>query len=50
MIYASGTELPAPNYLKIGMTSVCTVRKRRIVGVEFFWDHAEALEAVGLAK
>jgi ketosteroid isomerase-like protein len=29
------------------MTWVGTVRKGKIVFVEFFWDHAEALEAVG---
>ena len=32
------------------MTSVFTVRKGRIVYQEFFWDHAEALEAVGLSE
>jgi ketosteroid isomerase-like protein len=31
------------------MTWVGTVRKGKIVFVEFFWDHAEALEAVGLS-
>ena len=31
-------------------TSVSTVRKGRIVYQEFFWDHAEALEAVGLSE
>ena len=31
-------------------TNVCTVRKGRIRGHEFFWDHAEALEAVGLSE
>jgi ketosteroid isomerase-like protein len=31
-------------------TSVSTVRNGRIFGVEFFWDHAEALEAVGLSE
>ena len=30
-------------------TGVFTVRKGRIVLVEFFWDHAEALEAAGLS-
>jgi ketosteroid isomerase-like protein len=28
-------------------TVVCTVRKGRVSSQEFFWDHAEALEAVG---
>ena len=32
------------------MTGVYTVRKGRIVLLEFFWDHAEALEAVGLSE
>ena len=32
------------------MTWVGTVRKGKIVFVEFFWDHAEALEAVGLKE
>ena len=31
-------------------TIVFTVREGRIFGVEFFWDHAEALEAVGLSE
>ena len=31
-------------------TDVITVRKGRIRGHEFFWDHAEALEAVGLSE
>ena len=30
-------------------TGVFTVRKGRIFGVEFFWDHAEALETMGLS-
>ena len=34
----------------IEMTNVVTVRNGRIVFIEFFWDHAEALEAVGLSK
>ena len=29
-------------------TIVFTMRKGRIFYQEFFWDHAEALEAVGL--
>jgi uncharacterized protein len=32
------------------LTAVFTVRDRRIHGVDFFWDHAEALEAVGLRE
>jgi ketosteroid isomerase-like protein len=36
--------------LNLEMTCVCTVRKARIFGVEFFWDHAEALEVLGLSE
>ena len=32
------------------LTAVYTVRNRRILFQEFFWDHAEALEAVGLSE
>jgi ketosteroid isomerase-like protein len=31
-------------------TAVFTVRQGKIFGIEFFWDHAEALEAVGLSE
>ena len=31
-------------------TAVFTVRKGRVFGTEFFWNHAEALEAVGLSE
>jgi ketosteroid isomerase-like protein len=31
-------------------TVVFTVRKGRIFGVEYFWDHAEALETLGLSE
>jgi ketosteroid isomerase-like protein len=31
-------------------TALYTLRKGRIFGQEFFWDHAEALEAVGLSE
>jgi ketosteroid isomerase-like protein len=34
----------------IEVTAVCTVRKSGIVGIELFWDHAEALEAAGLRE
>ena len=27
---------------------VFTLRERKIIGVDIFWDHADALEAVGL--
>ena len=36
--------------LNIEVTSVATVRKGKTILVEFFWDHAEALEAVGLSE
>ena len=32
------------------MTAVFTARKGRILGLEFFWDHAEALEPWGLEE
>jgi hypothetical protein len=32
------------------MTNVITLRKGRIIYQEFFWDHAEALEAAGLSE
>jgi ketosteroid isomerase-like protein len=32
------------------LTGVYTVRNRRIFYVEFFWDHAEALETLGLSE
>jgi ketosteroid isomerase-like protein len=34
--------------MNMEMTNVFTVRKGKIVHQEFFWDHAEALEALGL--
>jgi ketosteroid isomerase-like protein len=34
----------------IEVTCVYTVRKSRIIAFEFFWDHAEALEVVGLSE
>ncbi len=34
----------------IELTNVFTVRKGRIVYQEFFWDHAEALETLGLSE
>jgi ketosteroid isomerase-like protein len=38
-----------PN-LNMELTLVFTIRKGRIFYQEFFWDHAEALEAVGLSE
>jgi uncharacterized protein len=31
-------------------TLVFTLRKGRVLGLEFFWEHAEALKAVGLEE
>jgi hypothetical protein len=36
--------------LNLEMTDVLTVRKGRIRGHEYFWDHAEALQAAGLSE
>ncbi len=36
--------------LNLEGTAVYTVRKGRIFGLEFFWDHAEALEILGLSE
>ena len=36
--------------MNMEMTSVFTVRKGKILAVEYFWDHAEALEALGLSE
>ena len=38
---------PAAN---LELTGVYTVRKGRIIAIEHFWDHAEALEALGLRE
>jgi ketosteroid isomerase-like protein len=32
------------------MTGVYTIRKGKILEMEFFWDHAEALETLGLSE
>jgi ketosteroid isomerase-like protein len=32
------------------LTSIYTVRKGRIVAIDFFWDHAEGLATVGLSE
>ena len=34
----------------IELTNVFTVRNGRILHQEFFWDHAEALQTLGLAE
>ena len=31
-------------------TNVITIRDRRIVNIQYIWDHAEALAAVGLSE
>jgi ketosteroid isomerase-like protein len=36
--------------VNLEVTNVLMLRKGRIVYQEFFWDHAEALEAVGLSE
>ncbi len=36
--------------LNIEVTSVSTARKGKTILVEFFWDHAEALETLGLSE
>ena len=36
--------------LNIEVTSVATVRKGKTILVEYFWDHAEALETLGLSE
>jgi ketosteroid isomerase-like protein len=33
-----------------GATAIFTIRRGRIRVAEFFWDHAEALETVGLLE
>ncbi len=46
-IWRAAGRGPASN---MEFTIVFTVRKRRVVQIEFSWDHAEALEAVGLSE
>jgi ketosteroid isomerase-like protein len=36
--------------LNIEVTTVSTLRKGKMILLEFFWDHAEALEAVSLSE
>lgn len=36
--------------MKMAVTYVYTVRKGRILEIEMFWDHDEALDAVGLSE
>jgi ketosteroid isomerase-like protein len=35
---------------KLELTTIYTVRKGKIREQEFFWDHEEALEALGLSE
>jgi ketosteroid isomerase-like protein len=46
-IWSGAGQIPEAS---MEFTGVYTVRKGRIFGVEFFRDHAEALEAVGLSE
>jgi ketosteroid isomerase-like protein len=34
----------------VELTGVYTLRRGRVVSIEFFWDHAEALETLGLSE
>jgi len=36
--------------LNMDQTVIVTLRKRKIFLMEYFWDHTEALEAVGLSE
>jgi ketosteroid isomerase-like protein len=36
--------------LNMEVTLVFTMRNGRVFNIEFFWDHAEALEAAGLSE
>jgi hypothetical protein len=36
--------------MNMEMTGVYTMRKGKFLVIEHFWDHAEALEAVGLSE
>jgi hypothetical protein len=42
--YGRGPEAP------VELTSVYTIRDGRVFYQEYFWDHAEALDAVGLRE
>ena len=46
VIWRGAGSGPAAN---LEMTDLFTVRKGRIFGLECFWDHAEALEVLGLS-
>jgi len=36
--------------LNLEWTTICMMRKGKVVYQEFFWGHAEALETVGLSE
>ena len=36
--------------MNMEVTTIYTLRKQKVVYQEFFWNHAEALEAIGLSK
>jgi ketosteroid isomerase-like protein len=36
--------------LNIEVTTISTLRKGKMILLEFFWDHAEALETLGLSE
>jgi ketosteroid isomerase-like protein len=46
-IWRTAGHGPEPN---IELTSIYTVRDGRIIAIDFFWDHAEALATVGLSE
>jgi ketosteroid isomerase-like protein len=35
---------------RLELTFLVTIRREKIVALEYFWDHAQALEAVGLSE
>src|SRR2546423_13407570 len=47
LIWEGAAHGPESN---IELTGVYTVRKGRVVAIELFWDHAEALEALGFSE
>ena len=36
--------------MNLEWTIVYTIRKGKILGFEYFWDHEEALETLGLSE
>jgi len=39
-----------PESMNLEWTIVYTIRKGKILGFEYFWDHEEALETLGLSE